>query len=935
MSGELEELAKLGYRLGVAPIREHGGATNLDSMEAEGIRHLYCEQGLIRAFQLTWPTDAHFCCYHIEHDGQVEESWPRLNKKNAPILAQIRSLGGDVKTHSLVFDFDFHNLPGLDPKEDYPATQELLDLFWDTFFAMPNKVLSWAVKFTYYYCTAHGVRIVYVLTRPIPCDRGEHLHRWLVQSLREAGVLVDRLSDWTRLFRLPRVTRCDEKFPEGRVLVPLEERWQGHLFDPVAVAGPGVLYVPSVQAQRLDYPLPTDEQTWLLVGESDDTRPDWWGAAKDELKHAHCFTTVFGDRVLASEGSRDTTIGTFAREVCRALVRVRAKGWQNVAPGHAYGMLLPAVLQLDTAEQTPDWRPVLWKATLNFWASETAKVEEAKLQAQATILVGMSLSERMLSGMRKWCKAPELESDQNTQLSFLSSRLICGTLGGNFHLMRPDGTYENVPVKTALLKARIRESGLEPVIPLGHTGKDGTWIPYSTARIIDKHATVVMDVEGQSSGPGNWIRGMGGDYPTLVLRLYKRADLQAKFDANVDEWLKRVGGLHWKRLCAWIGHALAFDDGPIAALGLIGPPGIGKKMFAKGLAESISTEAFATTEDMGSYQYGLLRSPFLIVNEGFKKAQGNGYDPADFFRLITGGDPLEVNQKFRDPVKLLAPIRMLVLANNHDVFNSLAGTNRNLTMDDKLAIAQRLVTVKADEASAQWLSLKGGREFTRGWVKGDAGQESNYVLARHFLWLYENRPAVEHGNRFLMQGAPDEGLVAHLSTRQGHAPGVIEILVALIEALVNNRPVEGAVVQRDDQIPGTADSGPCPRVWVTANSVALWARHDQQFRSLERVTHKDVQRIFRGLSRKGEPEKGRVLEWPDSAVMVGTKKGNWFCLDTEILLREAWELGYKCVGLEAIHQEYHKNSQPKPMPAKRGIWKPPHGLDPMIDVRAL
>jgi hypothetical protein len=284
----------------------------------------------------------------------------------------------------------------------------------------------------------------------------------------------------------------------------------------------------------------------------------------------------------------------------------------------------------------------------------------------------------------------------------------------------------------------------------------------------------------------------------------------------------------------------------------------------------------------------------MVLNEGLKRGK-DGYDPADAFRLLTGGDPIKIEAKYKNTVEVKAPIRVLILANNHDVLSSLAGYGRNLSQDDKSALAQRLVIVNVNESCQNWLRLQGGHQWTKGWIADDAGGDtSNFTLAKHFLWLYRNRPAVDFGNRFLMEGDPTDNVVETLSTRSGHAPLIVEVLVSMIEAAGKLRSVRGLYLQEKDE-PGTETAGPLPRVWVTANACQSWAK--QPGSGFKEVPAREVPKVYRGLARRGEPANGRELEF---STTLGKQRANWTCLDLATLLREAYDLGYPCAALEQL-----------------------------------
>lgn len=908
----MDELEKLPYLCGVMPDRHLKGMDDLSQWSSERRPQALTCLPPLKAFSTAWPTDAHFVTYYVQgQDGQVEDQWPRLNKDGAPIVQQLRMHGGDVRSWCFVFDWDCKSLYTDLPKgTKIPLDPPHLAAFLELFEALPEETRAWADRVTYFYGTKNGVRIVYVLKNSLPVERGEALHKVLVHQLRAGGLMVDELSAWNHLFRLPRTMRVDI-LPTGERVeqecVPLEEVWQDTLFDPVAFVGEQALQVPVVSPKKLDYPKPSDDEVLLVLG-TDKRRPEWWKDVKLGLRFANCYSTVYEDRLIA-ESQRNNTIQSYVGEIVHALGKCKRKR-MAVGPTQIYALLHSAVLQLEPDEQDPDWTDTLWKACLNYWAKELSKIEEEQVTHETNVLVAQSLQDRVLKGMREWCNAPELRADDSLAVEFASQHYLVTSPAGVYYVINQDGYYDSVPVRDRLIPAKVRELGIEPLIPLGRLTDKG-YKRYLLGELVDRHATVVQAVEGHASGGGNWVRNLRGEWPTLCLRLYRRReDLEGLYDPEVDAWLKQLGGEDYSRLCAWIGHALAFDEGPIAALALCGSGGVGKKLIALGLAECVGSEVYADSGDMGKYAENLLKSPVMVINEGLRKNdRSGGYDPADIFRIFTGGDPLKIETKFRDRIEVRAPVRVIVTANNTDVISMLAGTGRNLSQDDKEALAQRIVIVRVGRGAKAWLRLQGGIDFTRGWVSRDSGGGSSYRVARHFMHLYETRPKVAHGSRFLVEGNAEDHVVQTLNTRSGQAPVVVEALVAMIEA-ARLRPVEGMHLQLEplDSVAGVP--GCLPRVWVTAHSIPKWLSTIDKKPVLGTPRQGEVIKVFRGLARAGEPEGGRLLVFSSHGK---AHRAQWFNLDLHALLGEAYEFGYPCNALEALVTELETKEEAEPL----------------------
>src|SRR5690606_21223425 len=288
-------------------------------------------------------------------------------------------------------------------------------------------------------------------------------------------------------------------------------------------------------------------------------------------------------------------------------------------------------------------------------------------------------------------------------------------------------------------------------------------------------------------------------------------------------------------------------------------------------------------EDLvGSYQYGLLQSPFLWVNEGWPQSKAMGRHPADQFRALVSGDPIVCNRKYQSPVKVTNPVRIIFTANNAEVVRMLTG-NRNLSPEDREALAIRLLHFKTGKRAAEWLRGKGGMRFTgekgRRWVAAQGDNKSDYIVARHFLWLYANRGGVR-GSRLLVEGNYNDDLIWEMRTQSGSAPLVVESLIQMIESARN---YEG-LVKTDDG-----------RVYVLASEVLKHFRNTTMQRSSgERLNAQQIESVLKGLSVRIPDKPVELKERPQ----VGFAR--WYELDVECLLSSARRGGWVSPKLEKL-----------------------------------
>ena len=123
------------------------------------------------------------------------ESQPRLVKH---ALETYRALGLTPLARVIALDID---APGKDAEKYANATDEWFNA---------NLTLlrhSPAFETAGWYRTKGGYRLVWELPEPLTPEKYEALHTALRNEINRVGVRVDHLPDWTRIYRLPFVTR--------------------------------------------------------------------------------------------------------------------------------------------------------------------------------------------------------------------------------------------------------------------------------------------------------------------------------------------------------------------------------------------------------------------------------------------------------------------------------------------------------------------------------------------------------------------------------------------------------------------------------------------------------------------------------------------------------------------------------------------------------
>lgn len=873
-------------KIGVMSSKVWPGAKNLSDQVRPLLlvswRELWTEQ---------WLTDAHFITYYAVDTGQTQ--FPRCTKV---LLPKLRMAGGDLRTRLLVLDYDrpYHEAWTADALADWLAqlaeASEECELAW-----------RWNVLYT----TTHGARLVYVLDEAIPVDQAERHHRWLTQTLREAGIMIDDTnaagvmsngtpaknryptSDWTCCFRLPYVMRDNKPTWEQEVQEFLEQPEQV-----ISVEALGELQAKAkdlkADVEDLDYPIPDlDDAMGLISALNPKTKryktTEWAREAKRRLKGRQCYDCLFKHETLAEEGSRDTTLMQYVGEATTLLYHVEKDGERITTPDHLFGLFLDPVLQLDPDDDTPDWTVVLWRHILYCWAREEAEERLREEQEEARANDALGLLDCVVAGMREWCSDIRLFQGDAEAREFAFGHLIAGQ-GRNLHVMRSDGWYDPMPVTKSMLIPRIRALGMDNLIPIKVPTKSGEG--YQMAQpgdLINQYATAVCSVSGQPASTGAWISSIDKQDAKLYLPLYyRRVDIPPTFDKRVDEWLRAFFRENYDEGCNWIGWALAVEEGPICSLSIKGEQGCGKKMLVQGLAECFSNEHSAGAETLtGDFQPALLTTPILQVDEGFPKSY-KGKHPADMFRELVGGGTRFVNQKFRAPVETRNPVRVIFTANNLTTIKTLVG-NRDLSPEDRNALAIRIMHFDIGAKASLWLRRRGGANYTKGWICGDGGAQGNYTVAKHFLWLYENKRRPKD-SRLLVEGNGNVTLMDEMRIMSGSAPIVIEALLRMIEK--KTKTFQGMTVEDG-------------KLYVLTSEVLQFFRDNLAKSVSEKLTAQRVGHVFKGLVKK--TTQPQILR---TRPHMGRKR--WHEVDLMVLQRVAAEDGWRCERLDALIDEQER-----------------------------
>jgi hypothetical protein len=733
--------------------------------------------------RLAHATDAHFVCYGLV-DGSAH---PRIKKVCLP---HIRKAGSDVVMRFLAVDID---RPGHEPWTDAGDVAELLEL------VRAYSAHWWACSdWSYFYTTRAGCRFVYTLSEPLSPEEWEHCARSLIAVFKREGFDADpQCKDWTRIFRLPDTMRDGEQQGEQPWFVLMEQpeaRLDARTRCTDANDWNNLFPKHSIDQEALDIRdvgnRPSEEDAYALLFRKNkqgrEIQTEWYRNAKNALKGQPYFSALFEHAPFAEEGERDDTLLRTAGSVIGLLY-----DRFGTTITHVYGLLLEAVSGLEPDSGTPNWADATWTKVERIWAKEEAKSRVLTKKDEQALEGRKSTESKLVEGMKEWCDHPDLQVGPDGSITdkaadFLFKHLLAmPSSGRECYVLRLDGHYDTLPCNPNTLLSRIRAlHGDEGVFTLRvQNEKSSRWVtPYE---LMNAHATPVRALAMRASTiMGGTISDIDTDRAVLHVSPFGRAALNPTYNGEVDEWLKLLFGDNYAAACRWIAWSLAFEEGPICALSVCGPSGIGKTMLVEGLKECLAVPAASEFSELtGQWQYGLVNSPWVFTDEGFDLSHTKAH-PADVFRRLVGRHNININRKNLAPMDVKTDVRICFTANNHSLIRALT-SHREVTPEDREALMIRLLHFDLSAKAADWLVLHGGRKFTRRWISD--GRESDFVVARHFLWLHEQRESFIKDDRLLVEGNMDEEVMNELRLHSGAMDLVVEAVARMIDSPENSK----------------------------------------------------------------------------------------------------------------------------------------------------
>lgn len=682
---------------------KRGDTTVTENMEIQTIIDVR------EALEQEYSTDAHGAAYMIEG----EEHCARLAKD----VLRIEDVSNRLKMVATFVDLDRHG------HSDWPDVDTAVRNV-----ALLSRLFPNAAIFT----TRRGVRIVFLLARPVPALAYSQVAGPIVEDVREkingASVDVevdDTTVEWTRLFRMPKVIRDGKPtWEDPTFLLHIPENWQplqcgvGNPTD--AKIAPGEALIPATIVGVPD-PVQISEQDWddVIREFADPMARAGSNGLLGKLRNNEPFFTAgnrntttfrainaFVDIYQEVRGQPPSAIAVFSMFYGSTYA---TKG--NTTPQEAIGELWGMVSRIVEAQEYADdeaHEPLPQKHAVTEWG-----------KIPLSVYTG-GRSRYIWDAGRKSYTEP-IGNDDSYKAAFID---LWGAIYG------------------------IRAS--------------------TTLNLLNSYGTFVDDVILDLTAEAPRIEATHRAR-SLVLPVGKRVKVPAVFHADVDEWLTALAGTDREGLLSWLHYALKFDH-PLCALYLSGVPSAGKSMIAQALAQFLSGTYVEFDEAVSRFNGRLRNSPLIWLDEV------SGESATGKVRSLVGNSTHKIERKGVDAETLRGNLRMVITANNEDALR----LDDIRTIHDVEAITQRVRYIRVGGEAADLLRKRGGRDYTADWVLTSAGAPGR--LCEHIAWLSERFEPAVRGSRFRVEGIPTAWHYRAL-----YSGGVGAVLALLADKVAMNR----------------------------------------------------------------------------------------------------------------------------------------------------
>ncbi len=293
-----------------------------------------------------------------------------------------------------------------------------------------------------------------------------------------------------------------------------------------------------------------------------------------------------------------------------------------------------------------------------------------------------------------------------------------------------------------------------------------------------------------------------------ILRQGLRADpeIKPKFDADVEALLVAYAGDQLDDLKMWI--AACRSDrlcAPSRALVIVGRKGLGKSLFAHGLARIWNADAVPASVLCARFNGALEYCPIVLADERLPEDL-----TGEAFREIIARRRHSIELKGKERHTLEGCIRLIVTANDVSKLHLLGGKGR----DDVDAIADRFFLVHVPEGRAQACY-----DAQQPLLGSDGSTIDIARMAEHFRWIQDT---VEPARGRFIGAASDGGArEATLAAETDRAPEVYDVLRQfLLEGWGSDyKPFAAGIPRRGEVVPEARRNAP-----LVVESARLFAR---------------------------------------------------------------------------------------------------------------
>jgi len=322
-----------------------------------------------------------------------------------------------------------------------------------------------------------------------------------------------------------------------------------------------------------------------------------------------------------------------------------------------------------------------------------------------------------------------------------TSRWIIQTTTGHYFLYGENGymtpvRQTNLPV--AMRDHLVRAKGIENGVKITYMKTDAnggtTEVNRKVEDILHDHSTVANEITGSMTIPHSYF---DAKTVTFYERLCPQRDLEPVFDANIDKWIRLLGGKKAEKLLDWVATVGQLDH-KTCALYLHGAKDVGKTIFAAGLSRIWSLGPTKLDSIISSFNSLITDCPLIFADERIPKELDSGT-----LRAIVGSDSISVRRKNLPEKTIPGCVRLIIAANNPDL---LKFSEEDFRKEDVDAIASRFLYIQCSDEAADFLKELGGQKgATAGWISEDK-------IACHALWLAKNRKVQPGENKFIVSG---------------------------------------------------------------------------------------------------------------------------------------------------------------------------------------